>query len=184
VNDGSPAVEEVSTVSAAWHGNWKSRILARLRTQGYARLTDYLRQQTAVPSIDVAELLGKDDVAALQVEWLAFEEAVEHGEFREAAIDSLLREIAYHLPGGWKKEAKGDFETAGVWAGWITRLEEYSPTVSPLARAVWNKLLAAQPPAGWKPQSAEDGLIVRAFNEAWPPGTIVETVIPQRPNAD
>ncbi len=71
---------------AAWQGNWKKRILDRLQAQGFATMTDYLRQKPAVPYLEIADLLGKDDVAAFHVEWLHFEEAVNQGQFREAAI--------------------------------------------------------------------------------------------------
>src|SRR5215469_1203549 len=92
-----------TTMSEAWQGNWKKRILARLQTQGFATVTDYLRQKPALPYLEVADLLGENDVAAFHVEWLHFEEAVTYGQFREAAIDSLVREISYHLPNGWRE---------------------------------------------------------------------------------
>ncbi len=88
---------------AAWQGNWKKRLLDRLQSQGFATLTDYLRQKPAVPYLEIADILGKEDVAALHVEWLHFEEAVKHDKFRDAAIDSLIRQISSHLPDGWKE---------------------------------------------------------------------------------
>ena len=169
-------------MSVAWRGNWKKRILDRLQAQGFATLMDYLRQKPTVPYLEIADLLGKDDVAAFHVEWLHFEEAVKQGQFREAAIDSLVREISHHLPNGWKEEAKGDFNTASVWADWIVRLENYSNNIKPIASAVWSELLDSHPPAGWKPQAAEDYRIVRAFDVAWPPTIHVDTHIVPRAN--
>lgn len=169
-------------MSASCQGNWKKRLLDRLQAQGFVTLTDYLRQKPAVPYLEIADLLGKDDVAAFHIEWLHFEEAVRHGHFREVAIDSLVREISYHLPNGWKEETKGDFDTASVWADWIVRLENYSNNVKPIASAVWRELLDSHPPAGWKPQDIEDSRIVRAFNAAWPPTIKVHTHIVPRPN--
>jgi len=170
-------------MSAAWQGNWKKRILDRLHAQGFSKLTDYLRQRPAVPYSEIADLLGRDEVAAFHVEWLHFEEAVKHGQLRQAAIDSLVREISYHLPNGWKEETKGDFDTASVWADWIVRLESYSDNVQPLASAVWNELLDSHPPAGWRPQAVEDHRILRAFEVAWPPVAHLDTHLVDRPNA-
>jgi hypothetical protein len=167
---------------AAWQGNWKKRLLDRLQGRGFATLTDYLRQKPGVPYLEIADLLGKEDVAAFHVEWLHFEEAVRHDEFRELAIDSLVREISHHLPDGWKEEAKGDFNTASVWGDWIVRLENYSNNIKPIASAVWTELSNSHPPAGWKPQAAEDHRIVRAFDAAWPLTARVETHIVPRPN--
>jgi hypothetical protein len=157
-------------MNAAWQGNWKKRLLDRLQTQGFTTLTDYLRQKPAVPYLEIADLLGKEDVAAFHVEWLHFEEAIQHGKLREAAIDSLIREIAHHLPNGWKEEAKGDFNTASVWGDWIVRLENYANNIKPIASAVWTQLSDSRPPAGWKPQNLDDQRIIRAFEKAWPEG--------------
>jgi hypothetical protein len=165
---------------AAWQGNWRRRLLDRVRAQGFATLTEYLRRKPSVPYLEVADLLGKDDVAALHVEWLQFEEAVEHGHFRNVAIDSLVREISHHLPNGWKTEPKGDFHTASVWSDWIVRLENYSSSVRPIASAVWSELLGSRPPAGWRPQGAEDQRIVGAFDAAWPSSMRVDAhVVPR-----
>lgn len=169
-------------MSNAWEGNWKKRILDRLQARGFPALTEYLRQKPAVPYPEIADLLGKDDVAAFQVEWLQFEEAVRQGRFREAAIDSLVREISYHLPGGWKQEARGDFDTAGVWADWVVRLEDYSSDVRPIASAVWSGLLDSRPPVGWKPRDAADQRVVCAFDRAWPASIQIDAHIVPRPN--
>ena len=47
-------------MSAAWQGNWKKRLLERLHHQGFATLTDYLRQKPAVPYLEIADILGTD----------------------------------------------------------------------------------------------------------------------------
>jgi hypothetical protein len=169
-------------MSAAWQGDWNNRILDRLRAQHFSTLLEYLRQKPALPYLEVADILGIDDVAAIHVEWLHFEEAIKHSQFREAAIDSLVREISHHLPGGWKEETKGDFDTASVWADWIVRLESYSNNIKPIASAVWRELLDSKPPAGWKPLAAEDQRITLAFDLAWPRSAPIETHTVPRPN--
>ncbi len=169
-------------MSLAWQGNWKKRIIERLRCLDFETLTDYLRQKPAVPYLEIADLLGQNDVAAFHVEWLCFAEAIKRNQFREAATDSLVREISHHLPNGWKQEVKGDFATASVWADWIVRLESHSNDVRPVAAEVWNTLLNSQPPAGWKPQNVDDDRIVGAFDAAWPQTVSLETHIVARPN--
>ena len=169
-------------MSAAWQGNWKKRLLDRLQTQGFATLTDYLRQNPTISYLEIADLFGKEDVAAFHVEWLHFEEAVKQAKFRDAAIDSLIREIAHHLPNGWKEEVRGDFDTASVWGDWIVRLENYASNVRPIASSVWSDLLESEPPVGWKPQGPEDKRITQAFDKNWPPNVSVETKVASRPN--
>lgn len=167
----------------AWQGNWKTRILNRLEGRGVNTLTEYLNQKPTLSYIEIANDLGKDDVAAFHVEWLHFEEAIKNDRFRDAAIDSLLRDIFHHLPNGWKRDAAGEFDTAGVWADWVVRLENYSNNIKPIALAVWGELLKSHPPAGWKPHGLEDRRIIHAFDVAWPPNISVETHAVSRPNA-
>lgn len=161
-------------MDSAWQGNWKQRLLDHLHARGVASLTDFLRQKPAIPYLEIADILGQEDVTAFQVEWLHFEEAIKQGKFREAAIDSLVREISHHLPNGWKVEAIGDFNTAGVWADWIVRLENYASNIRPIASALWRELLASRPPAGWKPEGPDDRRVVQVFDRNWPSTTHVE----------
>src|SRR6185369_6431862 len=98
---------------SAWIGNWRERIKARLSAHGYENMTNFLIDRPAVSYIEIADLLGKEDVAAFQVEWLHYEEAVTARTLRQAAMDSIVRDIAHNLPCGWKDDPRGDFHTAG-----------------------------------------------------------------------
>ena len=55
-------------MSAAWQGNWKKRIISRLQLLAYSTLTAYLRNNQAIPYLVVADILGKDDVAAFKLD--------------------------------------------------------------------------------------------------------------------
>jgi hypothetical protein len=165
---------------SAWHGNWRERIKTRLHAQGYQRLSEYLRERPAVPYVEIADLLGKSDVAAFQVAWLHYEEAVKGGNLRQAAMDSLARDVIYHLPEGWKHDSKGDFHTAGVYSNWLNRIEDYAGGIEPVGDAVWQALVTLGPPAGWKPNGPDDQYIVQAFEKGWPTDLHLETMTPAR----
>jgi hypothetical protein len=149
-----------------WGGNWRVKLTSRLRALGCTSVTEALASFPAEPYIQVAQSLG-DDVAALQLEWIQFEEAKRVGRVRQVAMDSLVRDLNRYLPDGWRG-AKGDFDTASVFGTWATRLEQNMPELEPRARAVWKALKALHPPLSWSPAGPGDPFIVEAFSQGWP----------------
>jgi hypothetical protein len=119
------------------------------------------------PYTVLAERLG-GDVAALQLEWMQYEEAEAKGSLRDAAMDSLARDLHAYLPNGWRNGAKEDFDTSSAFAVWATRLEQRSANVKAYANAVWDALEALSPPAGWSPTGPDDPLVKQAFLLGWP----------------
>lgn len=151
----------------AWQGDWRVKILSRLRKLGFDTLTDFLARFPAEPYTAVAERLG-DDVAAFQVEWIHYEEAKRIDRVRLAAMDSLARDLRFHLTTGWRGGIRGDFNTAGAYADWIVRLEQQQTDIKPKAKAVWDALEELHPRVGWSPSGPDDSLIVSAFARGWP----------------
>jgi hypothetical protein len=157
----------MDTSNKVWAGDWRKRVFSRIRATGYETITDFLAKSPADSYFDLAERLG-EDVAALQLQWMQFGEANDERSIRFAAMDSFVREITYHLPKGWKQDAKSDFDTAGVYADWIGRIQEKQGELRPKAQAVWDALKKASPPIGWLPKGPDDPLIVSAFQQGWP----------------
>jgi len=143
------------------------RIRSLLHSRGFESTSDLLSRFPAKPYVDLAADLG-NDMAALQLEWMQFEEAKEQGKLRDAAMDSLARELAGHLREGWGRGTQVDFNTAGVFADWVTRLEDYDPDLVPRAEAVWQALHELRPPEGWKPEGPDNPLLAFAFDKGWP----------------
>jgi hypothetical protein len=136
---------------------------------GCESITEFLAKHPAVPYVDLAGVIG-EGVAALQIEWMQFEEANDHHALRRAAMDSLVRDLRKHLPSGWRQGAKGDFDTSGAFADWIVRLEQADPSVKPKAKMTWEALERLRPPSGWSPAGPEDKFIVDAFSTVWTDG--------------
>jgi hypothetical protein len=145
-----------------WSGSWRDKILSRVRACGFETATAYLAQYPADSYIAAAARLG-DDVAALQLEWMQFDEAKNEVDIRQAAKDSLVRELNYQLPNGWRRGAKNDFETASAYADWIVRIEQKRSELKSKAKDVWDSLQGLNPPVGWVPQSPDDRFISEAF---------------------
>ncbi len=155
------------TGQRVWGGEWRAKVRARLHAIGCETVEDLLTRHPAEPYLKLVKRLG-DDVAALQVTVLQFEEAIEQGRFREAAKDRLARLINGHLKKGWGRGLHLDFNTAGVYADWATELEKFRPESRPLADAVWRALLTLPPPQGWTPTGPDDAIIKAAFEKGWP----------------
>lgn len=150
-----------------WSGDWRARVAARVSALVYPSVMAFLESIPAVPYVAAADQLA-DDVAAIQLERMQFEEALRAGSVRQAAIDSVVRDANYHLPGGWPANPSGHFHVAGVYADWVTRLMGIQADLEAKGKAVWAALTALSPPAGWLPTRVDDPLIVAAFERGWP----------------
>lgn len=157
----------MSKPKRTWEGDWRRKIISRIQATGSETVTDFLAKSPTDSYVDVAASLG-DDVAALQIERMQFEEAKNECDIRMAAMDSLVREMAFHLPDGWRHGAKGDFDTASVYADWIVRLEQKQANLKSKGKAVWEALKASMPQVGWSPKGIDDVYIVDAFSKGWP----------------
>jgi hypothetical protein len=154
-------------VAPSWSENWQQRVVARLRSLGCVGVVEYLARFPGEPYVSVAKSLG-DDIAALQLEWLHLKEAAEKRELRQAAKDSLARDLNRYLPDGWRHGAKGDFDTSSAFAVWATRLQQCEFVLQSEANSVWDALEELKPSRGWRPVGPEDELIIQAFHKGWP----------------
>jgi hypothetical protein len=137
---------------------------------GHESVGNYLASHPAEPYFKVARRLG-NDVAAVQLARMQFEEAVGIDGIRRAAMDGFCREIAENLKRGWGVGRHVDFRTAGVYAGWMALLEfrADAPHLRPKGDAIWSSLKEINPPQGWLPNGPNDPIIVAAFAKGWPP---------------
>jgi len=182
------------TNSTTWAPDWQSRLLEKVRAIGYHTVTEFLSAHPAEPYVTMARKLG--NTAAVQLLRVQRLEIEDEAGFRRAAMDCMARELATHLPKGWgipteipevpldsmwthlaahgplkpnEIEDRIAFQTAGVYADWMSLLREYdSATIEPRADAVWAALKNLRPPTGWIPHGPNDPIIVRAFDVGWP----------------
>ena len=154
--------------SLIWNGDWEARLLSRVQSMGSRSILDFLDRFPAEPYIKVARRLG-EDVAAVQLARMQFEEASGPAAFRRAAIDGLAREIAEHLKRGWGVGRHADFNTAGVHTGWMTLLRFRASAPPEIVRkgdAVWEELNRLDPSRGWLPNGPDDAILAAAFAAA------------------
>jgi hypothetical protein len=142
----------------AWQGNWKVRLHERVREHGFASLTAFAEARPAVPLYLLAEELGKDDIAAVQVLSGLLAEAERRNQVTRFERDVLVRELSESLPDGWPAvmDDANRFKVAKALAEWIG----YTPEAhQERARQVMAALLATPPPPGWRPLGPDDELL-------------------------
>lgn len=157
---------------------WQGRLRARLREMGYATMEAWLADNPGLTYIELAERLGNEVAVPAGIVRIQFEEAKARGRLREAAMDSLPREIKDRLPSGWQKMSEYEasvsadqieriiFLTASAFGFWAPHLDSVANKHPALA--VWKALEQSYPPVGWKPSGPTDPLIVAAFEKGWP----------------
>jgi len=139
----------------AWQGNVKARLYERVRERGYTSLTAFAEARPTVPLYLLAEELGRDDVAAVQVLSGLLAEAEQRKQVTRFVRDVLVRELSDSLPNGWPAvlDDASRGEVAMALGTWIA----YTPeTHQERADQASDALLATPPPPGWRPLGPDD----------------------------
>jgi len=142
----------------AWRGNIRARLYERVRECGYDSLTAFAEARPAVPLYVLADELGKDDVAAVQVFSGLLAEAERRKQVTRLVRDVLVRELAESLPEGWPAvmDDANRFNVAEALGSWFA----YTPeTHRERADQVMAALRATPPPPGWRPLGPDDELL-------------------------
>jgi hypothetical protein len=143
----------------SWEGNWRVRLYERVRERGYDSLTAFAEARPAVPLHLLAEELGKDDVAGVQVLSGLLAEAERRKQVTRFVRDVFARLWSQSVPDGWPSvlDDANRFRVAEAVGSWIA----YTPeTHKERARQVRTALLATPPPPGWRPLGPDDELLL------------------------
>ncbi|WP_224366306.1 NUDIX hydrolase [Hyalangium versicolor] len=146
------------TDGRSWQGNWIARLYERVRERGYDSVTAFAEDRPTASLVALAEELGPDDVAGVQVFKGLVAEAERSKKLTRLARGQLVRELSKFLPTGWPAVLDDDarMEVAIVLGQWSA----YTP--EPLlerVRLAGDALLANPPPAGWRPLGPDDELL-------------------------
>jgi hypothetical protein len=142
----------------SWEGNWKARLYERVRERGYDSLTAFAEARPTASLVALAEELGEDDIAGVQVFSALVEEAERSHQVTRLVRGQLVRELSQHLPNGWPTvlDDATRFDVAHALARWIT----YTPeTHQERVKQVRAALRATPPPPGWHPLGPDDELL-------------------------
>jgi hypothetical protein len=155
---GPEVVPRCRRPSIAWKGDWVARLYDRTRAKGYDSLTAFAAARPTVSLVAMAEELGGDELAGVQV-FRGLLDGAERGNWLERfERDILARALAEELPGGWPAvlDDKNRSKVADALSSWVT----YTPEMhQERARQIMHALLASPPPPGWRPLGPDDELL-------------------------
>jgi hypothetical protein len=142
----------------SWEGNWKALLYERVRERGYDSLTAFAEARPTVPLYLLADELGEDDVAAVQVFSGLLAEAEQRRQVTRLVRDVLVRELSEDFSDGWPAvmadETRMDVAIAlGRWSAYAPETHEER------VRRAGAALLAMPPPPGWRPLGPDDELL-------------------------
>lgn len=143
-----------------WSGDWHSRLLERVREQGFETVTEYANHRAGASLLTLADELGPEDIAGAQIQSALLDEAIRTNTVPRLLRDLFVRQLRHRLPQGWTRplDERSRYKVASAFAGWASELKEHvdDDASSAAARA----FLDADFPAGWLPEGPEDPVIV------------------------
>jgi hypothetical protein len=143
----------------AWEGNVKARLYERVRERGYDSLTAFAEARPTASLLELADELGPDDIAAVQVFSGLVAEAERSRRVTRLVRGQFVRELAEALPNGWPAvlDDSTRFKVAVALARWGTYTPETHEQRVEQAKAA---LRASPPPPGWHPLGPDDELLL------------------------
>lgn len=139
----------------AWGGNWLVRLRERVRDRGYDSVTAFAEARPTASLVELAEELGKDDIAGVQIFQVLVDEAERSHKVTRLVRGTLVRMLWELIPDGWPvvMDDANRLEIAmafGLWASHtpITHKERADQVMA----ALW----ATPPPPGWLPRGPDD----------------------------
>jgi hypothetical protein len=151
----------------AWRGDWRSRLAARVRAEGYDSLDGFFRATPGVPYTELARLLSRQhEIAPIHLEQIHSELAQARGPARPWAMDSMTRFMRGSLSRGWGNGKYWQVALLGGLASWTVLWGG-----GPRLQAIKEALFQLAPPVGWVPQNEDDPIVRKAFDLGWPPDT-------------
>ena len=145
------------TDGRSWQGNWKARLYELVREHGYDSLTAFAEARPAVPLVELAEELGKDDVAGVQVLSGLLAEAEQRKQVTRCVRDVLVRQLSQSLPNGWPTvmDDESRFQVAKALGCWSADTPDTHKERVRQARAS----LRTTPSPCWRPLGPDDELL-------------------------
>ncbi|MFY0574371.1 NUDIX hydrolase [Cystobacter fuscus] len=143
----------------SWEGNWKARLYERIRERGYDSVTAFANAHPTASLVELADELGPDDIAGVQVLSGLLAEAEQRKQVTRFVRDVLVRMLSQSLPDGWPTvlDDANRFKVAKAIGRWFA----YTPeTHKERVDRAGDALLASPPPPGWRPRGPDDELLL------------------------
>ncbi len=152
----------------AWRGDWRARLLDLLRMKGFESLTSFALALPFATLDDLVAVIGKGDVAPIQLQWRLVEEARSANSLRECSLDLFVR-FLLEARQGWPSDLswEGQADVRSALISWQSCLNDKKYDAL-LSKMVLELLDATDIPPGWLPSGVEDPRLVALFGKYWP----------------
>ncbi|WP_404367834.1 NUDIX hydrolase [Corallococcus coralloides] len=142
----------------AWRGNIKARLYERVRARGFDSITAFAEARPTASLVALAEDLGWDDIAGVQIFSGLVAEAESSKQLTRLVRGQFVRELYACFPNGWPSVLDDDarLEVAIALGHWFSHTPE---THKERVDRAGDALLAHPPPPGWKPLGPDDELL-------------------------
>jgi hypothetical protein len=125
----------------------------------------YVSERPGVSLLVLAQELGPDDVAAVQIRAILVEDAIRTRAVPRVLRDLLVRELREYLPEGWKSplDDESRSKVARAIAGWKTdlKVEDHLDCFEDeMSFRASQDLLNAELPIGWLPEGPDDPVVI------------------------
>jgi len=155
----------------AWRGDWKQRLHELLAARGFSSVRSFALSSPTKSFVELAKELGPGDVAAVQLQWSALDEAKAAGEMERMARDLLVRSLHSLLPGGWDTSRIDDaavMPRVHAISAWSSAISSHFSEYKTLVRSMSQTIMEQDPfPAGWLPVDVNDAILVEFFKRNW-----------------
>nr|WP_244224405.1 NUDIX hydrolase [Corallococcus sicarius] len=131
----------------------------RVRERGYDSLTAFAEARPTASLVALAEELGRDDIAGVQIFSGLVAEAERSKQLTRLVRGQCVRELYACLPNGWPSVLDDDarLEVAIALGHWFA----YTPeTHKGRVDRAGEVLLSSPPPPGWRPLGPDDELLL------------------------
>jgi hypothetical protein len=172
----------VRGIGQAWLGDWRSRLVERLRARGFdgvmalAEANPQSSLETMVEYLSTDHETGIDraDLCAEQLVRVWREEAQRRGTeaverfSRRMLVGELHRDLPEGWHANWPRTDPATSRLASVTAEWIcNHAEENQRAAKRVCDAMIDEGRAGAIPQGWLPVNADDPLLVEIFRRHW-----------------
>ncbi|HEX2568049.1 MAG TPA: NUDIX hydrolase [Polyangia bacterium] len=138
--------------------------MERVRAMGFSSVTAFADSKPHATDLELADQLGVDDVAAVQLVKVWAAEAEKSGHLQEFARSLLVRRIRSWLPNGWGagEPDEARFLASSALVNWEGDLPD---SLRLLAQRVMARALGDVVPYGWLPSGPDDPILSRWFED-------------------
>jgi hypothetical protein len=148
-------------MAEVWRDNFGKKVRENSPQEGSNNAIEFAKSYPSLTYDELAKCFDPN-LAPIQFIWTLREQAVQNGEIKWFAKDSLVRNIRELCQEGWLLGEDGEFNAIHARSSWISELSPLGPNVEKQAELVRDRLKVIAP-KGWMPVDINDPIVKQVF---------------------